>query len=74
MCHGSLQFNLWFDPSKGYHDYTFMWGWNAVVFLVDGRPIRVIPRQGTLYNNSYIQKPMQAQVSTPPQPFSHVQP
>ncbi|RVW26803.1 Xyloglucan endotransglucosylase/hydrolase protein 9 [Vitis vinifera] len=33
--------NLWFDPTKDFHSYTFMWNQRQVVFLVDETPVRV---------------------------------
>nr|ACK36946.1 xyloglucan endotransglycosylase [Annona cherimola] len=32
---------LWFDPSKGYHNYAILWNMYQIVFLVDDVPIRV---------------------------------
>ncbi|KAF5446313.1 hypothetical protein F2P56_031949 [Juglans regia] len=33
--------NLWFDPTKDFHDYHVLWNQHQVVWLVDGVPIRV---------------------------------
>ncbi|PWA83221.1 beta-glucanase [Artemisia annua] len=35
------QFQLWFDPTADYHNYTIHWNPNAVVWYVDSIPIRV---------------------------------
>ncbi|KAH7688088.1 Xyloglucan endotransglucosylase/hydrolase protein [Dioscorea alata] len=35
------QFYLWFDPTKDFHTYSFLWNPRIVIFYVDGRPIRV---------------------------------
>ncbi|XP_021723597.1 probable xyloglucan endotransglucosylase/hydrolase protein 26 [Chenopodium quinoa] len=35
------QFKPWFNPSDGYHFYTIFWNTYAVVWMVDGVPIRV---------------------------------
>jgi xyloglucan:xyloglucosyl transferase len=36
-----MQFRPWFDPTDGYHNYTISWTPCAVVWYVDGVPIRV---------------------------------
>ncbi|CAI9090341.1 OLC1v1025092C1 [Oldenlandia corymbosa var. corymbosa] len=33
--------NLWFDPSKDFHNYSIYWHPRQVVFLVDDTPVRV---------------------------------
>ncbi|GJV41708.1 probable xyloglucan endotransglucosylase/hydrolase protein 26 [Tanacetum coccineum] len=35
------QFQLWFDPTADYHNYTIHWNPTAVVWYVDSIPIRV---------------------------------
>ncbi|XP_068325192.1 xyloglucan endotransglucosylase protein 1-like [Pyrus communis] len=35
------QFYLWFDPTKNFHTYTFLWNPQRIIFLVDNIPIRV---------------------------------
>ncbi|GFQ06783.1 xyloglucan endotransglucosylase/hydrolase protein 2 [Phtheirospermum japonicum] len=34
-------FKLWFDPSKDFHTYEFVWNQRQIVFNVDNIPIRV---------------------------------
>ncbi|ESQ45688.1 hypothetical protein EUTSA_v10010620mg [Eutrema salsugineum] len=35
------RFRLWFDPTKDFHSYRFLWNPNQLVFYVDDTPIRV---------------------------------
>ncbi|CAG7871208.1 unnamed protein product [Brassica rapa] len=35
------RFHLWFDPTKNYHLYRFLWNQHQLVFYVDDTPIRV---------------------------------
>ncbi|PRQ52058.1 putative xyloglucan:xyloglucosyl transferase, Xyloglucan-specific endo-beta-1,4-glucanase [Rosa chinensis] len=35
------QFHLWFDPTKAFHTYSFVWNSKRIIFFVDNIPIRV---------------------------------
>ncbi|GMY35406.1 xyloglucan endotransglycosylase 1 [Fagus crenata] len=34
------QFHLWFDPTANFHTYSILWNPQAIIFSVDGTPIR----------------------------------
>ncbi|XP_018844811.2 probable xyloglucan endotransglucosylase/hydrolase protein 23 [Juglans regia] len=34
------QFYLWFDPTKDFHTYSILWNPQAIIFSVEGTPIR----------------------------------
>lgn len=34
------RFNLWFDPTVGFHNYSILWTYHHIVFFVDDIPIR----------------------------------
>ncbi|CAN1318402.1 Xyloglucan endotransglucosylase/hydrolase protein 2 [Linum perenne] len=36
------RFQLWFDPTTDFHDYTIRWNNHQIVFMVDSVPIRVL--------------------------------
>ncbi|GAV59601.1 Glyco_hydro_16 domain-containing protein/XET_C domain-containing protein, partial [Cephalotus follicularis] len=35
------QFRLWFDPTADFHTYSILWNTLAIIFFVDGTPIRL---------------------------------
>ncbi|XP_057537085.1 probable xyloglucan endotransglucosylase/hydrolase protein 26 [Amaranthus tricolor] len=56
-----IQFKPWFDPTDGYHTYTIFWNFYEVVWIVDGKPIRVYRKhQGYDYPDA---QPMKAYAS-----------
>ncbi|KAF8396527.1 hypothetical protein HHK36_018151 [Tetracentron sinense] len=40
-----LKFNLWFDPTKDFHNYAILWSPQEIIFFVDDVPIRSYPRK-----------------------------
>ncbi|PWA83518.1 concanavalin A-like lectin/glucanase domain, Xyloglucan endotransglucosylase/hydrolase [Artemisia annua] len=51
------KFNLWFDPTQEFHEYSMLWNTHHIVFLVDNIPIReVIHNQAS--SSVYPSKPM----------------
>ncbi|KAL3618376.1 hypothetical protein CASFOL_038697 [Castilleja foliolosa] len=55
-------FDLWFDPSKDFHTYEFLWNAYHIVFSIDGIPVREFKNnanQGVAYPN----KPMHVEAS-----------
>ncbi|XWS59623.1 hypothetical protein CRYUN_Cryun08bG0138000 [Craigia yunnanensis] len=40
-----MKFNLWFDPTQGFHHYAIFWSPKEIIFLVDDVPIRRYPRK-----------------------------
>eukprot|EP00250_Pteridium_aquilinum_P004635 c14848_g1_i1 orf=4-936(-) len=50
---------LWFDPTKDFHTYSFLWNEQQIVFWVDGTPIRVFANneaKGMAYPNKQAMK------------------
>ncbi|KFK34167.1 hypothetical protein AALP_AA5G109400 [Arabis alpina] len=43
------RFRLWFDPTKDYHSYKFLWNPHQLVFYVDDTPIRVYRKNPGIY-------------------------
>ncbi|CAF2074280.1 unnamed protein product [Brassica oleracea] len=43
------RFRLWFDPTKDYHSYRFLWNPYQVVFYVDDTAIRVYKKNPDIY-------------------------
>ncbi|KAJ8557650.1 hypothetical protein K7X08_003275 [Anisodus acutangulus] len=50
-----MQFHLWFDPTKGFHNYAILWNPNEIIFFVDDVPIRRYPRKS---DATFPQRPM----------------
>lgn len=42
------QFYLWFDPTKDFHTYSFLWNPRCIIFLVDNIPIRVFNNEESI--------------------------
>ncbi|XP_059437868.1 xyloglucan endotransglucosylase protein 1-like [Corylus avellana] len=42
------QFYLWFDPTKDFHTYSFVWNPQLIIFLVDNTPIRVFHNEESI--------------------------
>ncbi|KMT02341.1 hypothetical protein BVRB_9g205660 [Beta vulgaris subsp. vulgaris] len=40
-----MKFQLWFDPTKGFHNYAIFWSPSQIIFFVDDIPIRRYPRK-----------------------------
>ncbi|KAK1382920.1 Xyloglucan endotransglucosylase/hydrolase [Heracleum sosnowskyi] len=40
-----VQFNLWFDPTKAFHNYAILWNPKEIIFFVDDIPIRRYPKK-----------------------------
>ncbi|XP_073146529.1 probable xyloglucan endotransglucosylase/hydrolase protein 32 [Henckelia pumila] len=40
-----VRFNLWFDPTKDFHNYAIFWNLDEIIFYVDDVPIRRYPRK-----------------------------
>ncbi|XP_047967760.1 probable xyloglucan endotransglucosylase/hydrolase protein 33 [Salvia hispanica] len=51
------KFYLWFDPTKGFHDYSILWNNHHIVFLVDNIPIREVIHSNAI-SPAYPSKPM----------------
>lgn len=51
------RFNLWFDPTTGFHDYSILWNDEHIVFMVDNIPIREM-RKSEALGGDYPSKPM----------------
>ncbi|KAK4717941.1 hypothetical protein R3W88_016279 [Solanum pinnatisectum] len=48
-------FHLWFDPTKGFHNYAILWNPNEIIFFMDDVPIRRYPKKS---DATFPQRPM----------------
>lgn len=60
--HREQSFNLWFNPSKDFHTYEFLWNSHQIVFLVDKIPIRVF-KNNRAHGVDYPATPMHIEAS-----------
>ncbi|GMI73425.1 xyloglucan endotransglucosylase/hydrolase 30, xyloglucan endotransglycosylase 4 [Hibiscus trionum] len=51
------RYDLWFDPTKDFHTYSFIWNKNWTVFYVDDVPLRQVHRVDAM-GGDYPSKPM----------------
>ncbi|GMH09175.1 hypothetical protein Nepgr_011015 [Nepenthes gracilis] len=51
------RYNLWFDPTKNFHQYSILWTSDKIIFYVDGVPIREVVRNEAM-GGDYPSKPM----------------
>nr|ADE42489.1 xyloglucan endotransglucosylase/hydrolase 2 [Fragaria chiloensis] len=51
------RYNLWFDPSEDYHQYSILWTDSQIIFYVDNIPIRVVKKSESM-GGDYPSKPM----------------
>lgn len=52
------KFNLWFDPTQEYHQYSMLWNTHHIVYLVDNIPIREVIHNQASSLFAYPSKPM----------------
>lgn len=51
------KFNLWFDPTEEFHEYSIIWNDHHIVFLVDNIPVREVFHSEAMAG-AYPSKPM----------------
>ncbi|XP_051122480.1 probable xyloglucan endotransglucosylase/hydrolase protein 33 [Andrographis paniculata] len=51
------KFHLWFDPTKGFHNFSILWNIHHVVFMVDDIPVREVVHDAAI-SSIYPSKPM----------------
>ncbi|TXG57119.1 hypothetical protein EZV62_018432 [Acer yangbiense] len=51
------RYNLWFDPSDGFHQYSILWTDSQIIFYVDSVPIREFKRTASM-GGDFPSKPM----------------
>uniref|UniRef100_A0A1D1Y0H0 Xyloglucan endotransglucosylase/hydrolase n=1 Tax=Anthurium amnicola TaxID=1678845 RepID=A0A1D1Y0H0_9ARAE len=52
------KFYLWFDPAEQFHEYSILWNYHHIVFLVDNIPVREVNHSDAM--RAYPSKPMSA--------------
>ncbi|KAL3650960.1 hypothetical protein CASFOL_007363 [Castilleja foliolosa] len=60
--HREQSFNLWFDPTKDFHTYEFIWNSRQIVFAIDKIPIRVF-KNNMASGVAYPTQPMHIEAS-----------
>ncbi|WOL20138.1 hypothetical protein Cni_G28940 [Canna indica] len=50
------RYDLWFDPTEDFHQYSIMWSKERIIFYIDNIPIREVVR--TAMGGCYPSKPM----------------
>ncbi|ERN15539.1 hypothetical protein AMTR_s00048p00113910 [Amborella trichopoda] len=51
------RYNLWFDPTNGFHRYSILWTQKHIIFYIDSVPIREVVRTPAM-GGDYPSKPM----------------
>ncbi|XP_077237766.1 xyloglucan:xyloglucosyl transferase 33 [Tasmannia lanceolata] len=51
------KFYLWFDPTQQFHQYSILWNYHHIVFLVDNIPVREVNHSEAI-SRAYPSKPM----------------
>ncbi|KAJ6794911.1 putative xyloglucan endotransglucosylase/hydrolase protein 33 [Iris pallida] len=51
------KFYLWFDPTEDHHQYSILWNYHHIVFLVDNIPVREVSHTDAM-SGAYPSKPM----------------
>lgn len=51
------RYNLWFDPSDDFHQYSILWTDSQIIFYIDGIPIREFKRTASM-GGDFPAKPM----------------
>lgn len=51
------RYNLWFDPTEDFHQYSIMWSHSHIIFYVDNIPIREVKRTASM-GGDFPAKPM----------------
>ncbi|KAL0732917.1 hypothetical protein Bca4012_009127 [Brassica carinata] len=51
------RYNLWFDPTEDFHQYSILWSLTHIIFYVDNIPIREVKRTASM-GGDFPAKPM----------------